>query len=97
MMDWINHPKYREPHFRGTRIIDYYDLQQKLSRVGGGMKVICWSGGKDSTATVILAHENNIKIDKIVMSEVMFDKSKGVSNEDEKTYGICAKCCNTTV
>ena len=48
------------------------------------MKVICWSGGKDSTATVILAHENNIKIDKIVMSEVMFDKSKGVSNEDEK-------------
>lgn len=48
------------------------------------MKVICWSGGKDSTATVILAHENNIKIDKIIMSEVMFDKSKGISNEDEE-------------
>lgn len=38
------------------------------------MKVICWSGGKDSTATVILAHKNNIKIDYIIMSEVMFDK-----------------------
>ena len=48
------------------------------------MNVICWSGGKDSTATVILAKENNIHIDKIIMSEVMFDKSKGISNEDEE-------------
>lgn len=35
MMDWINHPKYREPHFRGTRIIHYYDLQQKLIELKG--------------------------------------------------------------
>ena len=48
------------------------------------MNVICWSGGKDSTATVILAKENKIHIDKIIMSEVMFDKSKGISNEDEE-------------
>lgn len=48
------------------------------------MNIICWSGGKDSTATVILAHENKIHIDKIIMSEVMFDKSKGISNEDEE-------------
>lgn len=48
------------------------------------MNIICWSGGKDSTATVILAYENNIHIDKIIMSEVMFDKSKGISNEDEE-------------
>ncbi|MDD4111225.1 MAG: hypothetical protein PHS54_06780, partial [Clostridia bacterium] len=35
MMDWINSPKYREPHFRGTRIIHYYDLQQKLTELKG--------------------------------------------------------------
>jgi len=48
------------------------------------MNVICWSGGKDSTATVILAYLNKIHIDIIIMSEVMFDKSKGISNEDEE-------------
>jgi 3'-phosphoadenosine 5'-phosphosulfate sulfotransferase (PAPS reductase)/FAD synthetase len=48
------------------------------------MNIICWSGGKDSTATVILAKENKIHIDKIIMSEVMFDKAKGISNEDEE-------------
>ena len=36
--------------------------------------IISWSGGKDSTATVILAHEHNIKIDHIIFCEVMFDK-----------------------
>jgi hypothetical protein len=35
MMDWINSPKYREPRFRGTRIIHYYDLQQKLTELKG--------------------------------------------------------------
>lgn len=48
------------------------------------MNIICWSGGKDSTATVILAYENGIHIDKIIMSEVMFDKAKGISNEDDE-------------
>lgn len=40
------------------------------------MKYIAsWSGGKDSTASIILAHENNEPIDFIIFSEVMFDKN----------------------
>lgn len=43
---------------------------------------ICsWSGGKDSTATIILAHLNNEPLDKIVMSNVMFDKKRNISGE----------------
>ena len=39
------------------------------------MKYIqCWSGGKDSTANIILAHLNGEPHDKIIMSEVMFNK-----------------------
>lgn len=39
------------------------------------MKYIAsFSGGKDSTASVILAHENNEPLDLIIFSEVMFDK-----------------------
>lgn len=37
--------------------------------------VASFSGGKDSTATIILAHENNIPIDEIIFAEVMFDKN----------------------
>lgn len=38
------------------------------------MKYIAsWSGGKDSTAQIILAHENNEPLDLIIFSEVMFD------------------------
>lgn len=37
------------------------------------------SGGKDSVATVILAHENNEPLDLVIFSEVMFDK--GISGE----------------
>lgn len=33
IMDWINSPNYREPHFRGTRIIHYCDLKQKLAEL----------------------------------------------------------------
>lgn len=32
-----------------------------------------WSGGKDSTATIILAHEHQEPLDLIIFSEVMFD------------------------
>lgn len=39
---------------------------------------ISWSGGKDSTATIILAHLHNIAIDKIVISLPMFDKERGI-------------------
>lgn len=39
------------------------------------MKYIAsWSGGKDSTASIILAHENNEPLDLIIFSEVMFDE-----------------------
>lgn len=40
------------------------------------MKYIAsWSGGKDSTASIILAHENHEPLDLIIFSEVMFDKN----------------------
>ena len=44
-------------------------------------KVIAWSGGKDSTASVILAHEKGIPIDLIIISLVWFDKSRGIYGE----------------
>lgn len=37
--------------------------------------VASWSGGKDSTASVILAHEHNEPLNLIIFSEVMFDKN----------------------
>lgn len=38
------------------------------------MKYIAsWSGGKDSTASIILAHEHGEPLDLIIFSEVMFD------------------------
>lgn len=40
------------------------------------MKYIAsWSGGKDSTASIILAHEHNEPLDLIIFSEVMFDQN----------------------
>lgn len=35
--------------------------------------IISWSGGKDSTASIILCHKYNIPIDEIIMAEVMFN------------------------
>lgn len=37
--------------------------------------IACVSGGKDSVATVILAHIHNEPLDEIVFSEVMFDEN----------------------
>lgn len=37
--------------------------------------IASWSGGKDSTASIILAHENNEPLDLIIFSEVMFDEN----------------------
>ena len=49
------------------------------------MKYICsWSGGKDSTASIILAHENNEPLDIIIFSEVMFDRKNNISGENPK-------------
>lgn len=39
---------------------------------------LSWSGGKDSTASVILAHEHNIPIDMLVISLPYFEKAKGI-------------------
>lgn len=44
--------------------------------------IVLWSGGKDSTATVILSHELGIRIDEIVMAEVMFCNRRGISGEN---------------
>ncbi len=40
-----------------------------------------WSGGKDSTASVILDHIHELPPSKIIFSEVMFDKKRGISGE----------------
>jgi 3'-phosphoadenosine 5'-phosphosulfate sulfotransferase (PAPS reductase)/FAD synthetase len=39
---------------------------------------LSWSGGKDSTASVILAHQHKIPIDLLVISLPYFDKAKGI-------------------
>lgn len=55
--------------------VDLKDWCSKWEENKEKMKYIAsWSGGKDSTATIILAHENNEPLDEIVFCEVMFDK-----------------------
>lgn len=49
------------------------------------MRYICnWSGGKDSTTSIILAHENNEPLDIILFVEVMYDHKRGISGENPK-------------
>lgn len=43
---------------------------------------LTWSGGKDSTASIILAHEYNEPVDEIVFCEVMYDLKRGISGEN---------------
>ena len=43
-------------------------------RMGEPVYIASWSGGKDSTATIILAHEHGEPLDLIIFSEVMFDR-----------------------
>lgn len=40
-----------------------------------------WSGGKDSTASIILDHIHGLPPSKIIFAEVMFDSEKGISGE----------------
>lgn len=54
------------------------------------MYVASWSGGKDSTATIILAHEHNEPLDLIIFAEVMFDK--GISGELPEHMEFVHKC-----
>lgn len=56
------------------------------------MKYIAsFSGGKDSTASVILAHEYNEPLDLIIFSEVMFDKN--ISGELPEHIDFIKKKC----
>lgn len=41
----------------------------------------CWSGGKDSTAAIILDHIHKLPPSTVVFSEVMFDKTRNISGE----------------
>lgn len=45
-------------------------------------RYISWSGGKDSSASIIVCHEKGIKIDGVIFAEVMFDKKRGISGEN---------------
>lgn len=40
-----------------------------------------WSGGKDSTASIILEHIYGLPKSKIIISEVMFDRKRNISGE----------------
>lgn len=48
---------------------------------GDKLRVISWSGGKDSTASIVLAHENRIPIDLIIISLIWFDKERRIYAE----------------
>lgn len=56
------------------------------------MYVASWSGGKDSTASIILAHEHNEPLDLIIFSEVMFDND--TSGELPEHMDFVYKCIN---
>lgn len=47
------------------------------------MKYLCsWSGGKDSTASIILNHLTGEPLDVILFTEVMYDRKRNISGED---------------
>ena len=45
------------------------------------LHIVCWSGGKDSTATIVLAHEHGLPIDLIIICLVWFDKKRKIYAE----------------
>lgn len=47
-------------------------------------RYLSWSGGKDSSASIVLCYEKGIHLDGVVMSEVMFDHSRNISGENPK-------------
>lgn len=46
------------------------------------LHIVSWSGGKDSTATIIIAHRLGIRIDKIIISLPWFSKKKKIYADD---------------
>ena len=47
-------------------------------------RFLCWSGGKDSSASIVVCHEHGISLDGVVMAEVMFDHKRDISGEHPK-------------
>ncbi len=47
-------------------------------------RYLSWSGGKDSSASIIVCYEHGIPLDGIIFCEVMFDSSRNISGEDPK-------------
>ena len=47
-------------------------------------RIISWSGGKDSTATIIRAHELGLRVDVIIICLVWFDKKRGIYGDSPK-------------
>ena len=47
-------------------------------------RYLMWSGGKDSTASIILCYEKGIHLDGVIFSEVMFDHKRNISAENPK-------------
>ena len=45
-------------------------------------RYLMWSGGKDSSASIVICHENGIHLDGVIMSEVMFSHERNISGED---------------
>ena len=43
--------------------------------------IVSWSGGKDSSATLLLADKLGVKVDKAIFTEIMFDNTRGISAE----------------
>lgn len=52
--------------------------------------IVNWSGGKDSTCTIILAHLMNLPLDEILFSEVMFNET--ISGELPEHIQFIKKC-----
>lgn len=48
------------------------------------LNIVLWSGGKDSTATIILCHLLGVRIDLIITSLVWFDKKRGMYGDHPK-------------
>ena len=45
--------------------------------IDGREVFVGWSGGKDSTATALLAKRLGIEVDALVFIEIMFDNERG--------------------
>lgn len=53
--------------------------------------ILCFSGGKDSMATAILAKEHNEPIDEIIYCEAMFDENRSAEYPEQVdfVYSVC--------